>query len=80
MLYYEHMTTKTLQAAMEKAAELPAATQDEIAREVFEHIENISRLRAALDVGLREADAGSSVPVDFDGLKRELHRRHGLEA
>lgn len=59
------MTTKMLQAALEKAAELPKEAQDEIAREVFEHMDSITRVRAALEVGLRQLDAGKGKPLEI---------------
>jgi hypothetical protein len=70
------MTSKTLQAAMEEAAALPKAAQDEIAREVFERVNNIARIRQALEVGIDELDEGLGAPVDFGGLRRRLRKEH----
>jgi hypothetical protein len=79
VIYSTGMTTKTLQAAMEKAASLPTEAQNEIAREMFERIDDLTQLRAALEVGIRELDAGLGKPVDMTAVRRRLHREHGLE-
>jgi len=66
------MTSKTLQAAMEEAAALPKAAQDEIAREVFERVNNIARIKQALEVGVHELDAGLGTSINFGSLRRRL--------
>lgn len=71
------MTTMTLQAAVRKAAELPKEAQDEIAREVFERVDGITRLRAALEIGIRELDAGLGEPLDLQATLRRLHNNDG---
>ena len=72
------MTSKTLQAAMEKAAALPKLAQDEIAREVLERVDNIARIKQALELGIRELDMGLGEPLNFSQLRRQL--RKGYEA
>jgi len=72
------MTTKTLQAALEKAAELPQEAQDEIAREVFERMDSITRVRAALEVGIRELDAGEGKPLEMTTVISSLHGEHEI--
>ena len=70
------MTTKTLKAALKKAAELPKEAQDEIAREVFERMDSITRVRAALEVGLRQLDAGERKPLEMTTVISNLHKEH----
>src|ERR1700739_1071329 len=50
--------TKTLELAMEKAAALPDAAQEQIGREMLEHIQALADLRAQLEIGLQQLDAG----------------------
>jgi len=71
------MTTDTLQAALRKAAELPKEAQDEIAREVFERMDSITRVRAALEVGIRQLDAGEGKPLEMTTVISSLHKEHG---
>jgi hypothetical protein len=72
------MVTDTLQAALTKAAELPKEAQDEIAREVFERMDSITRVRSALEVGLRQLDAGEGKPLETTTVISSLHKEHGL--
>ena len=50
--------TKALQLAMAKAAALPEAAQEQLGREILERIDRLNELRAAINVGIRELDAG----------------------
>ena len=70
------MTTKTLQIAMDKAAQLPKAAQEQIGREVLEYVDGIARLREEIDIGVRGLDAGLGRPLDIEEVIREAHRRH----
>jgi hypothetical protein len=73
------MTTKTLQLAMDKAAELPRLAQEEIAREVLERVNTIEQTRAALKVGLDELDAGLGQSLDVDEFLSSARREHEAE-
>jgi hypothetical protein len=66
--------TKALQLAITKAAALPEAAQEQLGRELLERIERLNALRAAIDVGVREFDAGMGEELDIDGLIDQLHR------
>jgi hypothetical protein len=70
------MTNKTLQFAMDKAADLPRQAQEEIAREVLERVSTIEHMRAALKVGIDQLDAGLGQPVDIRALLRGARRDH----
>jgi hypothetical protein len=64
------MKTALLELAMTKAAELPKAAQDQIARVVLERIGRIERLRSELEVGIRQLDDNRGAPLDIkDVLK-----------
>jgi hypothetical protein len=62
------MKTKTLELAMEKAATLPAEVQEQIGRDVLERVDQVARLRAELEMGIRQLDAGLGEPLDIEEL------------
>jgi hypothetical protein len=70
------MTTKTLKLAMDKAAELPRHAQEVIAREVLERVSTIEQAKAALQVGIRELDAGLGQPADITKILRRARTEH----
>jgi hypothetical protein len=71
------MKTKTLELAMDKAATLPAATQEQIGREVLERIDRIARLRSELEIGARQLDAGLGEPLDIEEIIATARTQHG---
>jgi hypothetical protein len=68
--------TSTLELAMAKASELPEAAQDMIGREILERIEALAALRADIQVGIDELDAGLGRELHIDEFLSELHREH----
>ena len=68
--------TKALQLAMTKAADLPEAAQEQLGRELLERIERLNELRAAIEVGVRELDAGLGEELDIEELIAELNDEH----
>ena len=68
--------TSTLQLAMEKAARLPEAAQEQIGLELLERLAAFEALRADIEIGIRELDAGLGVEIDFEDLIRELHEKY----
>ena len=65
-----------LKLAMTKAAELPEAAQEQLGRELLERIEALTQLRADIDVGIRELDAGLGEEFDIEKLIEQLHDEH----
>jgi hypothetical protein len=70
------MKTKTIELALDKAATLPAEAQEQIGRDVLERVDRIARLRAELEIGIRQLDAGLGEPLDIE--VRELNGSGGL--
>jgi predicted transcriptional regulator len=68
--------TKTLELAVAKATALPEATQERIAYELLERIDNLSALKAAIDEGLAELDAGLGTPLDLEEVIREARAEY----
>ena len=58
----------TLDLAFSKAAALPEAARERIARELLERIDTLSRLRAEVDFGLAELDRGLGNPINIEDL------------
>jgi hypothetical protein len=67
---------KTLELAMSKAAALPEAAQEALGRELLRQIDALAALRAEIDAGLAELDAGLGREIDFDALLEELNEEH----
>ena len=62
---------KTLELAISKAANLSEAAQEQLGRELLERIDALAELRAEIEIGLRELDAGLGEDLDIEGLIRE---------
>ena len=69
-----------LKLAMTKAASLPEAAQEQLGRELLERIEALTQLRADIDVGIRELDAGLGEELDIEKLIEQLHDEHARGA
>ena len=67
---------KALELAISKAAELPEAAQEQLGREILERLDALAELRAALEIGIRELDAGLGAPLDIEELIRQAHAEH----
>jgi len=61
---------------MEKVATLPEAAQERIGRDVLEHIEGLAELRAELEVGIKQLDAGLGEELDMDEVIARARREH----
>ena len=71
---------KTLEIAISKVADLPEAAQEQLGRELLERIETLKNLRAEIEVGIRELDAGLGEALDVEELLRQLHEEHARRA
>ena len=63
---------KTLELALSKAAKLPEAAQEQLGRELLERIDTLAALRAELQKGLGELDAGRGGELDIEELIRQV--------
>jgi hypothetical protein len=68
---------KALELAIAKAADLSEAAQEQLGRELLERIDNLSSLRADIQIGLAELDAGKGEELDIEELIREARKEHG---
>ncbi len=69
---------KVLREAIAKVEALPEAEQDRIARELIDYVDKLSALRADLDVGIRQLDAGEGRELDINAFLQEMHEKNGM--
>ena len=67
---------KTFELAITKVAKLPEAAQEQLGRELLERIENLEQLRAEIEAGIRELDAGLGEEFDIEDVIRQAHKEH----
>lgn len=68
---------KTLELAISKAATLPAAAQEQLGRELLERIDALARLRAEVEIGIRQLDAGMGKELDIEDVIRQARKERG---
>lgn len=66
---------KTLELAMSQAAALPEAAQEQLGRELPERIAALAELRADIEVGLRQLEAGEGKALDIGDVMRQARER-----
>jgi len=79
-LCYAVVMVKTLELAMTKAAALPEAAQEQLGRELLERIDTLAKLRAGIDAGMRELDAGLGEELDIEDIIRQARDEHARGA
>ena len=68
---------KILELAITKAATLPDAAQEQLGRELLERIDTLARLRAEVEVGVKQLDANLGEALDIEGVIRQARSEHG---
>jgi hypothetical protein len=74
------MNSTALDLAITKAQALPEATREQIGRDVLLRIEKLERLRADLQIGIKQLDAGRGREIDIERIIRKARRHHGEKA
>ena len=67
---------KTLELAISKAVALPEAAQEQLGREMIERIAALAELRAAIEIGVRELDAGKGEPLEIEDVIGQARKEH----
>jgi len=62
---------------MSKASELSEAAQEKIGRDVLESVAALAQLRAEVEVGIRELDAGLGVELNMSDVIKQARKEHG---
>ena len=65
-----------LKEALDQVATLPEADQEQIGRELLQHVLKIRALRADLQAGVDSLDRGRGKELDMDGVIRRARARH----
>jgi signal transduction histidine kinase len=68
--------TRVLREAIAKVEALPEAEQDRIARELIDYLDKLSALRADLETGIRQLDAGEGRELNIEDFLRDMHAQH----
>jgi hypothetical protein len=71
---------KTLEIAISKVSALPEAAQEQLGRELLERIETLAQLRAEVELGIRELDAGKGEALDIEDVIRQAREEHARGA
>jgi signal transduction histidine kinase len=69
--------TKLLTEAIAKVEALSEAEQERIARELIDYVDKLKSLRAEVEIGLRQLDAGEGRELDIEGVIRRARAQHG---
>ena len=67
---------KVLKEALDQVTTLPEADQEQIGRELLEHVLKIRALRANLQAGIDSLDRGRGQELDMDDVIRRARARH----
>ncbi len=68
---------KTLELALLKAATLSEEAQEHLGRELLERIDTLAALRAEIEAGLRQLDAGEGEELDIEEFIKEARAEDG---
>ena len=68
--------SKVFKEAVDAAATLSEAEQDEIGRELLDHVEKLRALRADLEAGIASLDAGKGRKLDMKEVIARARARH----
>jgi hypothetical protein len=71
------LMVKVLEDAMAKVTALPDADQEQIGRELLEHVERLRALRADLQAGIDSLDAGRGKELGIGDVIKRARARHG---
>lgn len=72
--------TKVLREAIAKVEALPEADQDRIAHELIDYLDKLKALRAEVQIGIRQLDAGEGKELDIEDVIRQAREEHGRDA
>ena len=68
--------TKALKEVLAQVERLPAADQENISRQVLNHVEKLRTLRVEVDAGIRSLDDGKGQELDMDDVISVARHRH----
>jgi hypothetical protein len=68
--------TKALKEVLAEVERLPVADQENIGRQVLNHVEKLRLLRDDIDAGVRSLDGGQGQELDIDDVISVARQRH----
>lgn len=68
--------TKSLKEVLAGDEPIPDEVLDRLAAERSDYQEKLRELRAEIELGIRQLDAGEGRPLDIEEFVREMHERH----
>jgi hypothetical protein len=68
--------TRILRDAIAKVEALPEFAQDRIARELIDYLDKLNALRAEVEVGIRQLDAGEGRELDIEDVIRRAREEY----
>jgi hypothetical protein len=68
--------TRVLREAIAKVEALPEADQDRIARELIDYLDKLNALRADVQKGIRQLDAGEGRELNIEEFLREMRAQY----
>jgi Arc/MetJ-type ribon-helix-helix transcriptional regulator len=71
---------KTLELAIAKVAELPEAAQEALGREILKQVDELTALRAEIEIGIRQLDAGLGRELDLEEFLQRARAEHARKA
>jgi hypothetical protein len=71
--------TKILELAITKASKLSSEAQEQLGRELLERIDSLEALRAEIDLGVNELDAGLGRPLDVEDVIKQARADRRLK-
>ena len=70
------MPSKTFDAAIAKAQQLPAADQERLGRELNDYIDHLRALRSDVEAGVRSVEAGRAKALDIEAVLVRARSMH----
>jgi hypothetical protein len=71
------METTTFEIAISKARELPEEAREQLGRNILFQIDKAKRLRADLQIGIDQLDAGEGTAIDIADVIQKARRCYG---
>ena len=71
---------KMLELAISKAAALPEEQQEALGRDLLRRIDAMAELRADIEEGLAQLNAGLGRELDLDAFLKRMHEEHGRKS
>jgi hypothetical protein len=69
--------TKVLRDAIARVESLPESEQDRIARELIGYLDRLNVLRAEVEIGTRQLDAGEGRELDIEDVIKQAREEYG---